>query len=120
MGFYTVDIDYRQPPLGAPTAVPDSPGLCLMYKSSAAIRTAVAFGVDLLAAVRNILADVYLSDAPDRSPFYSHIERQVAGFTAAWFASAELSDRRRRAPRAWHKKMRPAEATAMPNPNRIV
>ena len=79
MGFYTVDIDYRQPPLDAPTTVPDSPSLCLMYKEFGRqfVEPSLS-GADFLAAMRKIFEQVYLIDAPEVSLFYNHVERQVA------------------------------------------
>jgi hypothetical protein len=81
MGFCQVDIEYRQPPLGAETDLASTPVLSLMYKDFGRQFAAPALQVtDFMTAVRATFAHVYGVSEPARSPWFAHIAAQAGGW----------------------------------------
>jgi GNAT superfamily N-acetyltransferase len=80
MGFHTVDIEYRQPPLSGGAASTETPILALMYKDFGRHFAVPSLSAeDFLAAMRSVFDGVYQIASPSSSSSYRHLEAQVSG-----------------------------------------
>jgi GNAT superfamily N-acetyltransferase len=79
-GFFELDLDYVQPPLGvrSESAGTLGPKLCLLYKAfGARYEPPVLTPAGVKAAMRDVFRYVYGVKQPEKNPAYLHLESQV-------------------------------------------